>query len=104
MAITAAMRKRAEAIPHREKKRLRRNFLMWEGRLERSMDHLNYLQDERKLPKQARMFEKSAKQLDESIEDAKNNVIECHGRLQRATDEINDALGSNVTIPVLRGV
>lgn len=101
MAITDTQRKRAAALPHREKRRLRRNFIMWEGRLERGLEFLNYLLEERKLPKRDRLMEKSASDMDNDIAAAKADIKECHEKLQKAADEINEALGSNVTIPRL---
>lgn len=96
MAITARQRRMADALPHREKRRLRRNLIMWEGRLERSVDHLTFLLEERKLPKKDRMLERSAKEVDEEIERAEYDVAECRAKLRKAKDQINAAIGTRL--------
>jgi hypothetical protein len=94
--ITEKTRARAEALNPRERRRLRRNLIMWEGRLERAIDSLNYQREERALPKKDRMGEKSAATCDKYIKYAEEGVEECRAKLRKAKDEVNAALGTSL--------
>lgn len=79
--ITEETRRRAEAINPRERKRLRRNVIMWEGRLQRVQDSLDYAKE---------IGDKEyAAQLEA-------DVAECQTKLRKALDEVNAALGTDL--------
>lgn len=86
--ITPDVRRRAEALPPRERKRLRRNYLIWEGRLDRALDSLKHVK--------LCIAEGEGELYEGELAGCEQTVKDCRAGLAKATKQINDALGTTL--------